>query len=79
MGVEEEEPERKRNKEMKPSLKVKGRNYGHLHPDITTVIVTILESFPKKDQEDLKQNGHMEQIQRRNNSKIDYPFNYIKD
>lgn len=45
---------------MNPNLKLKGRNYGDLHPDITAGIVTVLESFPKKDQEDLEQNGHME-------------------
>lgn len=45
---------------MNPNLKLKGKNYGDLHPDITAGIVTVLESFPKKDQEDLKQNGHME-------------------
>lgn len=54
MGVGEREPVKKRNEEVKPSLKVKGRKYGHLHlmpSNIITVIVIILESFQKKDQE----------------------------
>lgn len=39
---------------MNPNLKLKGRNYGDLHPDSTAGIVTVLESFAKKDQEDLE-------------------------
>lgn len=50
MRVEEERPERKRSEEVKLSLKVKGRKYGHLHvmaSNITTVIVVMSESFQK--------------------------------
>lgn len=63
MQHEEDEPERKRNEEVKLSLKVKGRKYGHLHvmaSNITTVLVIISESFQKKDQEASDKNEYME-------------------
>lgn len=39
---------------MNPNLKVNGRNYGDLHPDITAEIVVVFKSFPKNRSRRLK-------------------------